>query len=131
LRIHRGCVLTACVKGEDTLGGRVIPDGIRASADFDLVQRLQSLEIENADRILAAVARESLADLGHERHAMDAGSVADFADRFPGICVNHHDPGSARNVQATLVRIDLQIVPATLPAQGPGVYEVIRGRGGG
>src|SRR5258705_63948 len=47
LRINRRRILTACVEGEDALRGRVIPDGVGASADFDLVQRLQSLEIEN------------------------------------------------------------------------------------
>ena len=63
---------------------------------------------------IASVAGEALAQVGSERHAVDALRVGNVADDFPGYFIDDHHMRSARDVNAVRIGIDAQIVPAAV-----------------
>src|SRR5882762_6166173 len=76
--VHGSRILAPRVECEHSLRRRIVKDGIRTIADFDLAERLQGFEVENADRVLAPVAGESLTEFRRQRDSVYPGRVCNL-----------------------------------------------------
>src|SRR6266852_2013522 len=65
-------VFAATVEGEDALADGVIKDGVGIGVGLDRADGLESFEVEDSDRVGAAVAGEAAAEGGSDGDAMDA-----------------------------------------------------------
>src|SRR5882762_4368278 len=128
--IDDGGVFAAAVKGEDALGGRVVNDGVGIRVGLCGADGLQSFEIENGDRVCAAIAGEAAAEVCGYGHAVDSGRVRNVAFDGVGIGIHDHDVGAVRDVDAAGVAVDVNVVPSFVAGNGNSFDDVIAGGAG-
>ena len=97
--VDRGDIIAPAVEGEDALARGIVKNRVRILANLNLVERFQSLQIENSHGSFATIADEAAAELRGQGNAMHAGSVRDIADGLSGLRVDHDDVGGSRNIQ--------------------------------
>ena len=98
--------LVPWLKVIDALARRVVEDRVGHAAGLDLVGWLQGLEVEDRHAAIAAVAGEPLAELRHDRDAVDAGRVGQLADDGFRVEVEHGDPIASRDVEPPRLGVD-------------------------
>ena len=91
---------------------------------FELVDRLQRVQVEDRDCAFAAVAGETATVVGIERNAVHPQRVRNVAQYLAAVGINDDHVRSARNEQVPRAGIERQIVPATLPTQFEGIDDV-------
>ena len=115
----------ATVEGVDLLPRGLEEDGIGIGAGGHLAHGSQRRALDDADPVLAAVARERTAEFRRDGDAMDARRIGDFADDAVGLGVDNDDLGRMADVEPVLRRIDGEVVPAAVAADGDFMEETV------
>src|SRR5437879_10345719 len=75
LGVDCGDIMAAAIEGEHALAGAIIKNGVGILSGFDLVQRLQCVQIENANDPFTAITDVAPAKFLGEGNAMHAGCI--------------------------------------------------------
>src|SRR5205823_8610978 len=102
LGVDCGGIVAAAIESKHALAGAIIKNGVGILSGFDLVQRLQCVQIENANGPFTAITDESPAKFLGEGDAMHAGCIWDVSDGLAGIGVDNHDVCGARDEEMAL-----------------------------
>src|SRR5208283_1410853 len=129
--VDGGGVFAAAVQSEDALGHAIVNDGIWILSCVHRTQRFQRFQVENGDRVRAAVTGEAFAEVGRDRDAVDPLGVLDFTDGSEGIRVEHDDFGAMRNINTACGAIHGDVVPKPITGHGNAFDDLVAGRAGG
>ena len=108
--------LAAAVERVEFLLAWIVEHAVGTLVGVHLGQRLQGLQVDNPSLALAAVAGEAAAEVGCQRHAMDARRVGDFADHRVPVEVDHDHLGGVADIEAPCAGIDRKVIPAAVAA---------------
>src|SRR5271157_1345960 len=113
--IHDRRIFAPRVESEHVLGEELVHDGVGPLADFDVVQFLERLQIEDGDAVVAAIADEAAVQLRCEGDPVDAGEVRDVTGDFEGGCVHHHHMRAAGDEQSVAVFVVVKVIQPPSP----------------
>jgi hypothetical protein len=60
----------------------MVEDGVEDTTRFEFAGRLQRLDVKGGHGAIAAVARQSSAELGHKYNSMNSWSIHQLSDRM-------------------------------------------------
>src|SRR6267378_3560157 len=118
--IDGGSVIAAAVEGEDTLGARVVDDGIRIRAGLHGANGFQSLQIKNGGGVGATIAGEAAAKIGSDGDAVHALCIRNAADFGVSVRIKYNHLRGVRDIDAAGVGVHRNIIPAAFAADGDG-----------
>src|SRR5207244_5746932 len=110
-------IMAAAIEGEHALAGAIIKNGVGILSGFDLVQRLQCVQIENANGPFTAITDVAPAKFLGEGNAMHAGCIRNVSNGPAGIGVDHNDVGGARDEELEWGRMEREIMPGAMCPQ--------------
>src|SRR6185369_6257268 len=106
----------ASVKSEHTMRRGIVDNAIRIGADLYFADRLERLRIKYRHRPVSPVAGESPADVAGDGDAVNTCCVWNLSYSLAGVCIEHHHPGTSRDIEPSRRAVNKQIVPAALTA---------------
>jgi hypothetical protein len=124
-RVDHAGRLAAPVHRVDLFFLPVVDDRVGVLTGGDLLQQLQRLQIDDAHVVTAAVARESLAELGTAMKPWTPG-VSGMSPTTLLVCVSITTMRRVTHIQPMRGRIDREVVPAALAADRDDGARMIR-----
>src|SRR5262249_50784210 len=113
------------IHGKHALGNRFVNDRIRIGASLHSSQRLESLKVEDGDGVRASVADKSTTQIGCDGYPMHTLRIGNVTYDFVGICVEHDNVRSIRNVDASRSAVDGHVVPSFIPGNRYGFGQMV------
>src|SRR5579863_1271876 len=118
----------ATVEGEDSLGNRLVENGVRVDVGLNVANGLQSFQVEDSDIVGGAITGKAAAEVGSNGDAVDAFCVRNIANDGVRIGVHNNRVVAVRNVDAAGGAVDVKIIPAGITGNRDGLDDVIAGR---
>src|SRR5579871_3287981 len=123
--IDDGRAVAVSIHGVDVLGGRIIENGVRLLPDSYFREPFQRFQIEYYYGVGFPGGDESAAEFRRDGDAVDAGSSGNRSDRLERIGIQHFDLRCVRDVDASCVRVDKHVVPASRAREANFLDDVI------
>src|SRR5580704_6659262 len=119
----------AAVECKNALGSRVIENRVGIlPTRADRADGFQGFQVENRNRVRAAVAHETASQVGSQRDSVHALRIRNIANNRVGIRIQNDDVRGMRYIHASGVAIDDAIIPPSVSADGNGLHHLIARR---
>src|SRR2546426_4728242 len=124
--IDHGRIFATPIEDKQTLGCRIIKNGIGITARLDLTKGFESLQIEDHDLTRFTVCDESTTEIVDDNDTVAALQIGNGANNRAFIGVDHFDLTAVREINAASRVIECDVVKILLPARSGTEWDLLK-----